>query len=92
MEAEKHEPISPQEAIRRLLAAGVQFRCASPLDVDVPGHGWLPIGSAHVLVFVEQVIGHALHPDLWWDVFRALADLDAFVATRELFDERGGWR
>ena len=92
MEAESPGPISSQEAIRRILAAGVRFRCASPLDVEVPGHGWLPIGSAQVLVYVEQVIGHALHADLWWDVFRALADLDAFVSTRELFDERDRWR
>jgi hypothetical protein len=45
--------VSTPEAVRRVVAAGVEFRCATPLDVKVPPHGWLPMGDPRVTVLFD---------------------------------------
>ncbi|MGE5126980.1 MAG: hypothetical protein ACM3PV_11865 [Betaproteobacteria bacterium] len=80
------EPTSTPEAVRRVVAAGVEFRCATPLDVNVPPHGWLPMGDPRVTILLDQVVGFRLSVDQFWDVCRALTLIDSLVSTREIFD------
>ena len=80
--------MSTPEAVRRIVAAGVEFRCATPLDVKVPPHGWLPMGDARVTVLFDQVVGHRLSMDELWDVCRALTCIDSLVSTREILDRK----
>jgi hypothetical protein len=75
------------EAVRRVVAAGVEFRCATPLDVKVPPHGWLPMGDARVVMLLDQAVGYTLPVDQVWDVCRALTLIDSVVSTREIFDK-----
>jgi hypothetical protein len=82
--------VSTPELVRRVVAAGVEFRCATPLDVKVPPHGWLPMGDARVMMLLDQVVGQAVPVDQLWDVCRALTLIDSLVSTRAIFDEKPG--
>lgn len=82
------EQVSTPEAVRRIVAAGVEFRCATPLDVKVPPHGWLPMGDARVTILFDQVVGQAIGIDQLWEIFRGLACIDSVVSTREILDTR----
>ncbi|MFN8090826.1 MAG: hypothetical protein U0599_01070 [Vicinamibacteria bacterium] len=79
--------VSTPEAVRRVVAAGVAFRCATPLDVMVPPHGWLPMGDPRVMVLLDQAVGYELPVDQMWDVCRALTLIDSVVSTRAIFDK-----
>jgi hypothetical protein len=81
--------VSTPEAVRRVVAAGVEFRCATPLDVKVPPHGWLPMGDARVAILFDQAVGYTLPVDQLWEVCRALTLIDSLVSTREVFDKPG---
>jgi hypothetical protein len=82
--------VGTPELVRRVVAAGVEFRCATPLDVKVPPHGWLPMGDARVMMLLDQVVGHTVPVDQFWDVCRALTLIDSLVSTRAIFDEKSG--
>jgi hypothetical protein len=82
------EQVGTPEAVRRIVAAGVEFRCATPLDVKVPPHGWLPMGDARVTLLLDKVVGQHVSVDQLWDIFRGLACIDSLVSTREIFDAR----
>jgi hypothetical protein len=82
--------VSTPEAVRRVVAAGVEFRCATPLDVKVPPHGWLPMGDPRVTVLFDQVVGYTVPVDQIWDICRALTLIDSLVSTREIFDKGPG--
>jgi hypothetical protein len=84
--------VSTPEAVRRVVAAGVEFRCATPLDVNVPPHGWLPMGDARVAVLLDRAVGYTVPVDQLWDICRALTLIDSVVSTREIFDEGPGGR
>ncbi len=79
--------VSTPEAVRRVVAAGIEFRCATPLDVRVPPHGWLPMGDPRVMVLLDKAVGYDLPVEQLWDVCRALTLIDSVVSTRALFDK-----